>query len=86
MEKRFTMGAHLLIKAVRKAGLTFPITREEAVRRAGDITVRVDFEKYVPLADLFAACVPTEFENVAALYNALLSAQAKAVAVEKGYY
>ena len=86
MEKRFTIGSHLLIKAVRKAGLTFPITREEAVRRAGDITVRVDFEKYVPLADLFAACVPTEFDTVAALYNAMLSAQAKAVAIEKGYY
>jgi hypothetical protein len=86
MEKRFTMGAHLLIKAVRKAGLTFPITKAEAIRRAGDIMVRVDFEKYVPLADLFAACVPEEFENVPALYNALLSAQAKAVAVEKGYY
>jgi hypothetical protein len=86
MEKRFTMGAHLLIKAVRKAGLTFPITKAEAIRRAGDLTVRVDFEKYVPLADLFAACVPEEFENVSAFYNALLSAQAKAVAVEKGYY
>ena len=35
MEKRFTMGAHLLIKAVRKAGLTFPITKAEAIRRAG---------------------------------------------------
>ena len=34
MEKRFTMGAHLLIKAVRKAGLTFPITKEVLISMA----------------------------------------------------
>ena len=86
MEKRFTMGAHLLIKAVRKAGLTFPITKAEAMKRAEGITVRVDFDKTVPLSSLFAACGPDEFENVPALYNALISAPTRAVAVEKGYY
>ena len=86
MEKRFTIGAHLLVKAVRKAALTYPITRAEAIERAGDLTVRVDFEKIVPLADLIAACGPNSFENVSALYNAILSAQTRAVAQEKGYY
>lgn len=86
MEKRFTIGAHLLVKAVRKAGLTYPITKAEAMKRAEGLTVRVDFDQTVPLADLFAACGPDTFENVSALYNAVLSAQTRAVAEEKGYY
>lgn len=86
MEKRFTVGAHLLIKAVRKAALTYPITKEEAVRRAEGICVRVDFDKTVPLAELISACRPDSFENTAAFYNALISARTRAVAEEKGYY
>ena len=86
MEKRFTIGTHLLIKAVRKAGLTYPITKAEAMKRAEGITVRVDFDKTAPLTALISSCVPDTFENVAAFYNALISAQTRAVAEEKGWY
>ena len=86
MEKRFTIGTHLLIKAIQKAGLTFPITKGEAMKRAEGITVRVDFDKTAPLTALISSCRPDTFENVAAFYNALISAQTRAVAEEKGYY
>lgn len=86
MEKRFTIGTHLLIKAVRKAGLTYPITKAEAMKRAEGITARVDFDKTAPLTALISACRPDTFENVAAFYNALISAQTRAVAEEKGWY
>jgi len=86
MEKRFTIGTHLLIKAVRKAGLTYPITKAEAMKRAEGICVRVDFDKTAPLTALISSCVPDTFENVAAFYNALISAQTRAVAEEKGWY
>ena len=86
MEKRFTIGTHLLIKAIQKAGLTFPITKGEAMKRAEGITVRVDFDKTAPLTALISSCRPDTFENVAAFYNALISAQTRAIAEEKGYY
>ena len=56
------------------------------MKRAEGITVRVDFDKTVPLSALVSTCRPDTFENVAAFYNALISAQTRAVAEEKGYY
>jgi glycerol-3-phosphate acyltransferase PlsY len=55
MAETFDYAAHFMIKAVRKAGIVFPITKAEAIAKAGTAQVRVDFDKYVSLASIMCA-------------------------------
>ena len=85
MVETFDYAAHFMIKAVRKAGIVFPITKAEAVARAGDAQVRVDFDKYVSLASIIEAFVPEKYPNAESFYCAYIAAQMKQLKIDTGY-
>ena len=85
MAETFDYGAHFMVKAVRKAGIVFPITKAEAIARAGDIQVKVDFDKYDSLAAIIGAFSPEEYPNAESFYCAYMAAQMKQVKVDVGY-
>lgn len=68
MEKIFMAEEHYFRKAVAKAGISFPITKADAVAKAGDLAVRVDFDQYITLASMIENMCPDYYENAAAFY------------------
>lgn len=48
----YTSEAHNLIKAMGKAGITFPATKAELLEKFGDMTIKVDFDKEAKISDL----------------------------------
>ena len=85
MEKTFDCGAHYLIKAVRKAGIVFPITKAGAIAKAGDTMVKVDFDRYDRLASIIETFSPEEFPNAESFYCAYVAAQMKQLKLQVGY-
>lgn len=47
----YTSEAHNLIKAMGKAGITFPATKAELLEKFGDMTIKVDFDKEAKISD-----------------------------------
>lgn len=86
MEKNFTSEPHFMMKAVAKAGILFPISRQDCIAKAGDLQVKVDFDRYVPLRSILERMAPDFFENASRFYNAYMSAQTQQLAEEYGYY
>lgn len=81
MDTVFRCEEHFFTKACEKAGITFPITRDEAVEKAKDLMVRTDFDEYMPLKDIIADFYPESFENLMSwkcAYNAALMHRLKA--------
>ena len=85
MAETFDYGVHFVVKAMRKAGIVFPITKAEALAKAGDIQVRVDFDKYASLYSIIDACVPEEYPNAESFYCAYEAAQMKQLKADIGY-
>ena len=85
MAKYFTWGPHYMVKAVRKAGITFPTTKAECVAKAGNITVQTDFDTFRPLADVIAELDPDQFVNNEAFYCAWMCTCTKALIKQTGY-
>ena len=86
MTRNFTAEPHFMMKAVAKAGIVFPISRADCIARAGDLRVKVDFDKTVPLTSILERMAPEFFENASHFYNAYMSAQTEQLAREYGYY
>ena len=78
MSETFDYAPHFMVKAVRKAGITFPISKKECLEKAGDLTVRVDFDRTVPLHSVLERMVPENYDCGAAFYNAYMAAEMKA--------
>ena len=78
MAAYFDSAPHFMVKAVRKAGIRFPISKAECLEKAGELTVKVDFDRTVPLRVILESMVPDFYENGASFYNAYVSAQMKA--------
>ena len=85
MVETFDYAVHFVVKAVRKAGIVFPITKAEAIAKAGDIQVRVDFDKYTSLASIIEAFGPQEYPNAESFYCAYEAAQMKQLKIDIGY-
>lgn len=85
MAETFDYGTHYLVQAMRKAGIVFPITKAEALAKAGEIQVRVDFDKYASLCSIIDACVPEEYPNAESFYCAYIAAQMKQAKIDLGY-
>ena len=85
MAETFDYGVHFVVKAVRKAGIVFPITKAEALAKAGDIQVRVDFDKYASLYSIIEAFGPQEYPNAESFYCAYEAAQMKQLKIDIGY-
>lgn len=86
MEKNFTSEPHFMMKAVAKAGIFFPISKADCIAKAGEIQVKVDFDRYVPLRSILERMAPEHFDNASHFYNAYMSAQTQQLAEEYGYY
>ena len=85
MAKNFTMEPHFMMKAVTKAGIVFPISKADAISKAGDIEVKVDFDKYVTLKSILERMVPDYYDNATFFYNAYMAAQTKELKKQFGY-
>ena len=85
MAEYFDYAPHFMVKAVRKAGIDFPITKAEALTKAGDIQVRVDFEEYASLYSIIESMIPEDFPTGAAFYNAYVAAQMKLAKIDFSY-
>lgn len=85
MSANFTMEPHYMMKAVAKAGIAFPISKADALTRAGVLEVRADYDKVVTLASILERMVPDFYENASVFYNAYMSAQTTALKSEYGF-
>ena len=84
-ERYFTYGPHLMVKAMRKAGITFPATKAECMEKAGDAMVQVDFDAFRPLRDVIAELDPDHFVNNEAFYSAWMCTCTKALKKQCNY-
>lgn len=85
MAEYFTFGPHLMVKAVRRAGIRFPASKADCMEKAGDALVQVDFDTFRPLRDVIAGLSPDYFVNNEAFYSAWVSANTKAALKKNGY-
>ena len=85
MEKQFIQEEHFFLKAVEKAAISFPISREAAVKKADVICVKTDFDQCTPLQEILAKLGPNEIENYTQLRQAYLSASAAELKEKLGY-
>ena len=74
----FTYSTHLMVKAMSEAEIEFPSTKEECMKKAGNIMVQVDFDKYRPLCEIIANLAPDYFSNKEAFFSAWVCANIKA--------
>ena len=84
MAKNFTMEPHYMMKAVTKAGIAFPISKEDALKKAGDLKVKVDYDQYVSLESIIERMVPDHYYNATFFYNAYVAAQTKELVKQYG--
>lgn len=85
MSKVFRSEEHFFNKACIKAGITFPCTKAEALEKAGDITVRTDFEEYTPLKTMIECMKPESYINSFAWQNAYMAAAMHILKEKTGY-
>ena len=78
----YTSEAHNLIKAMGKAGITFPATKAELLEKFGDMTIKVDFDKEAKIPDTVKEMVPEDYSCACAFRNAYISAQMQALKKE----
>ncbi|MFB6092849.1 MAG: DUF5785 family protein [Haloquadratum sp.] len=69
-EGRRKYGHAILAKKVDEDE-DFPLSREEFVDEFGDHPVRLDYERVVPVADIFEYVDETEFEDLVAFHKAV---------------
>jgi hypothetical protein len=69
----YTSDLHNFHKALAKAGVVFPATKEEIVRALGDTKIQVDFDTFIKAADNVARMPVTSFPNAAAFYNCYIA-------------
>lgn len=84
MAQLFTTEAHYMFKAVAKAGIYFPISKADAIAKAGDLQVKVDWDKYLSLKEILESMKPDFYDNASHFYNAYLCARTEEAAREKG--
>ena len=84
MAKLFTTEAHYMFKAVAKAGIFFPMSKADCIIKAGDLQVKVDWDKFIPLKDIIESMKPEFFDNASHFYNAYLCARTEEAAIAKG--
>lgn len=70
----FGADLHYMVKAMGKAGVTFPASKSEIVSKLNGFTVKIDYEKEVSAASLVEPMVPDEYPNADAFYNAYIAA------------
>lgn len=85
MAKEFTFEQHYFMKAVAKSGIMFPISKKDAIEKAGDLTVRVDFDKYVTLRSMIENMYLDHYENGADFYCDYRAASLAAYKEKIGY-
>lgn len=80
MDHPFTMEMHYMIKAVWKAGILFPASKDECLAKAGDLQVKTGWDQQTPLKDLIAALKPSYFDNATHFYNAYVCSRVEGLA------
>lgn len=84
MANLFTTEAHYMFKAVAKAGIFFPISKADCIAKAGDLKVKVDWDKYLTLKEILESMKPDFYDNASHFYNAYLCVRTEEAAREKG--
>ena len=85
MAKEFTFELHYFMKAFQKSGIMFPISKEDAIAKAGDLTVRVDFDEYVTLSSIIEGMYLDYYENGAEFFSDHRAASLNAYKEKIGY-
>jgi hypothetical protein len=67
MRKFYPAAQHNITRAL--ADIRYPVTKEALIRQTGERIVQVDFEKKVPLKEIFQSLPLSEFSCAAELYN-----------------
>jgi len=71
---------HLFVKALNEAGVRFPSSSEEIVKKLGDTKLRLSEQTVINAAELAESVYPDYFENGAAFmcaYHSALYSSAK---------
>ena len=78
MEKLFLPEEHYFLKAMQYIPVVYPASKAELVKLAADsgLTVRTDFDKFVPLSEILGGLAPETFDNFTHIRQAYLSAAA----------
>ena len=84
MTKHFTLEYHYFSKALTKADITFPISKESAVMKADGLDIRVDYDRYIPLKTIIGDMAPDYYPNAASFWAAYMASQTNRLRVEYG--
>lgn len=66
----FTAEGRFMAKALERANVFFPISKDALLEQAGDELVKIDWDQYVPLRSIVERFIPEYFENAIAFYTA----------------
>lgn len=73
MKKIFAATQHYVVLALRNHNITFPTTKQAILAKAGNEPIRVDWDKYIPLANYCKDVKLEHYANKAAFFNAVLA-------------
>lgn len=68
------VGMHYFVKAFNEMQVTFPTTKKELLKKAGNIQVKTWEDQYTPLKEIIASLQPEEYPCGTALMCAYTSA------------
>lgn len=66
----FCAGTHLFLKALEKAGVSFPTTKAEVMEKLGDTVVQVGEDEFAPAAGIVEKFATDEYPNGSAFWCA----------------
>lgn len=69
----YRADVHNFIKAMDKAGITFPTTKTAMMEKFGDMTIQIDYDKKIPARQFIEKIVKEEFECASAFYDAMFA-------------
>ena len=77
MKKLFAGTQHYVVLALNKGGISFPTTKKEILAKAGNESIRVDWDSYVPLSELIKDVKAEQYENKCHFFNAWIGTTTK---------
>lgn len=69
-QQAFTAEGRFMAKALERAEIFFPISKEALLEKAGEEPVKTDWDQYVPLQSIVERFVPDYFENAISFFTA----------------
>lgn len=77
MKKLFASTQHYVILALGNANISFPTSKKDIIARAGNHSIRIDWDRYIPLSELMQDIKIEQYENKSQFFCALIGTMTK---------